>query len=203
MLGNEVTPTADQWELLQKLGGALRAASGYLTKLCPTEIPAQPVARLKLIESQLLKLSMALNIVRQPLLDFEQSLNTDQQSRLAVASSQGSFDRRQPQSGNIAGGCGSLSAIDWSINEINSISAVHHDAARLAQTIFGRGREGSRGTSSDDDPGHCAESLGHDSGPARFHLAGHAIDSGCAGEFRGRVSDAQKVRFDTMNFAAR
>jgi hypothetical protein len=38
---------------------------------------------------------------------------------LAVASSQGSFDRRQPQSGNIAGGCGSLSAIDWSINEIN------------------------------------------------------------------------------------
>jgi hypothetical protein len=29
----------------------------------------------------------ALNIVRQPLLDFEQSLNTDQQSRLAVAAS--------------------------------------------------------------------------------------------------------------------
>ena len=112
-ISNGVMPTADQSQLLQMLGGALGVASGYLAKSCSTEIPAQPVARLQLMESQLEELSMALDIMRQPLLDFEQSLNADQQSRLAVASSQG------PPSGNIADGCGSPSAIDWSIHEIN------------------------------------------------------------------------------------
>ena len=117
-ISNEVTLTADQSQLLQRFGGASGAASGYLAKSCSMEIPAQPVARLQLMESQLEVLSMALNIVRQPLLEFEQSLNADQQSRLAVASSQDPLDR-QTQLGNIAGGCGSPSAIDWSINEIN------------------------------------------------------------------------------------
>jgi len=111
-ISNVVTPIANQSELLQKLGSALGAASGYLAKLCPKEIPAQPVGRLQLMESQLVELTMALNVVRQPLLDFEQSLNADQQSRLAVASSQGSLDR-QAESGNIAGGCGSLKRDRW------------------------------------------------------------------------------------------
>src|SRR5262249_28291787 len=113
-ISDEVTLTADQSQLLQRLGGALGATSGYLAKSCAKEIPAQPVARLQLVESQLQELSMALDIVRQPLLDFEQALNADQQSRFAVASS---LDRHI-QSGNIAGSCGSPSAIDWSINEI-------------------------------------------------------------------------------------
>src|SRR6516225_4817136 len=126
-VSNEVTLTAEQSQLLQRLGGALGAASAYLAKSCSKEIPAQPVARLQLMESQLEVLSMALDIVRQPLLDFEQSLNADQHSRLAVASSQGSLDR-QIQSGNIAGGCGSPSAIDWSINELNQ--SVHPTAAQ-------------------------------------------------------------------------
>src|SRR5262252_7939889 len=102
-ISNEVTLTADQSQLLQRLGGALGVTSGYLAKSCAKGIPAQPVARLQLVESQLQELSMALDIVRQPLLDFEQALNADQQSRLAVASS---LDR-QIQSGNIAGSCGS------------------------------------------------------------------------------------------------
>src|SRR6516165_4279086 len=81
VIGRISNLTADQSQLLQRLGGALGAASGYLAKSCAKEIPAQPVARLKLMESQLEELSMALNIVRQPLLEFEQSLNADQQSR--------------------------------------------------------------------------------------------------------------------------
>src|SRR6516164_3775206 len=74
-ISNEVTLTADQSQFLQRLGGALGATSGYLAKSCAKEIPAQPVARLQLVESQLEELSMALDIVRQPLLDFEQALN--------------------------------------------------------------------------------------------------------------------------------
>jgi hypothetical protein len=202
-IGNEVTPTADQSELLQKLGGALGAASGYLTKLCPTEIPAQPVARLKLIESQLLELSMALNVVRQPLLDFEQSLNTDQQSRFAVASSQGSLDRRQPQSGNIAGGCGSLSAIDWSINEINqSVQSTTTQRDSLKRSFDEAAK---------DLEAHCPTTI-----PAtalnRLDTIQGRLDSTwratlsiqvALANFEAELSDAQKVRFDTMNFAAR
>ena len=76
-INSEMTLTADQSQLLQRLGGALGAASGYLAKSCSKEIPAQPVARLQLMGLQLEELTMALNIARQPLLDFEQSLNAD------------------------------------------------------------------------------------------------------------------------------
>src|SRR6516165_4635741 len=50
-ISNEVTLTADQLQLLQRLGGALGVTSGYLAKSCAKEIPAQPVARLQLVES--------------------------------------------------------------------------------------------------------------------------------------------------------
>ena len=110
-ISNEVMLTADQSAASARLGGALGAASGYLAKY--TRNPGATRSTVQLMQSQLEELSMALDIMRQPLLDFEQSLNADQQSRLAVASSQG------PPSGNIADGCGSPSAIDWSINEIN------------------------------------------------------------------------------------
>jgi hypothetical protein len=50
-ISNEVMLTADQSQLLQRLGGALGAASGYLAKSCSKEIPAQPVARLQLMQS--------------------------------------------------------------------------------------------------------------------------------------------------------
>jgi LTXXQ motif family protein len=204
-ISNEVMLTADQSQLLQRLGGALGAASGYLAKSCSKEIPAQPVARLQLMESQLEELSMALDIVGQPLLDFEQSLNADQQSRLAVASSQGSLDR-QTQSGNIAGGCGSLSAIDWSIHEINQSvqpTTTQRDALDDVRLSF---NDAAR-----DLEAHCpttipASALNRlDTIQARLDStwrATLAIQVALA-NFEAELDDAQKVRFDAMNFAAR
>ncbi len=204
-ISNEVMLTADQSQLLQRLGGVLGAASGYLAKSCSKEIPAQPVARLQLMESQLEELSMALNIVRQPLLDFEQSLNADQQSRLAVASSQGSLDR-QSQSGNIAGGCGSPSAIDWSIHEINQSvqpTTAQRDALDNVRRSFDDAAR--------DLETHCPTTI-----PAtalnRLDTIQARLDSSwratlaiqvALANFEAELNDAQKVRFDTMNFAAR
>jgi hypothetical protein len=204
-ISNEVKLTADQSQLLQRLGGAFGAASGYLAKSCSKEIPAQPVARLKLIESQLEELSMALNIVRQPLLEFEQSLNTDQQSRLAVASSQGSLDRRT-QSGNIASGCGSPSAIDWSINEINQSvqpTTAQRDALEDVRRSFNDAEH--------DLETHCPTTI-----PAtalnRLDMIQARLDSTwratlsiqvALANFEAELNDTQKVRFDAMNFAAR
>ena len=199
-ISNGVVLTADQSQLLQRLGGALGAASGYLAKSCSKEIPAQPVARLQLMQSQLEELSMALNIVRQPLLDFEQSLNADQQSRLAVASSQG------PPSGNIVGGCGSPSAIDWSINEINQSvqpTTAQRDALDDVRRSFDDAAR--------DLETHCpttipATALNRlDTIQARLDSTWRATLSiqVALANFEAELTDAQKIRFDTINFATR
>jgi len=204
-VSNEVMLTADQSQLLQRLGGALGAASGYLAKSCSNEVPAQSVARLQLMESQLEELSMALNIVRQPLFDFEQSLNADQQSHLAIASSQGSLDS-QTQSGNIAGGCGSPSAIDWSINEISQSvrpTTAQRDALNDVRRSFDDAAR--------DLETHCPTTI-----PAtalnRLDAIQGRLDSTwratlsiqvALASFMAELNDAQKIRFDTMNFAAR
>ena len=203
-ISNEVAPTSDQSQLLQRLGGALAAASGYLAKSCPKEIPAQPVARLQLVESQLEELTTALNIARQPLLDFEQSLNADQQSRLAVASSQGSLDG-QIQSGNIAG-CGSLDAIDWPIIEIDQ-SVQPTSAQRLVLDDVRQSFDEAAG----DLKAHCpttipATALNRlDTIQARLDStwrAALAIQVALA-NFEAQLDEAQKLRFDTLNLATR
>src|SRR6516162_10172451 len=204
-ISNEVMLTADQSQLLQRLGGASGVASGYLAKSCSKKIPAQPLARLQLMESQLEELSMALDIVRQPLLDFEQALNADQQSRLVVASSQGSLDR-STQSGNIAGGCGSPSAIDWSINEINQ-SVQPTAAQRNALDDVGQ----SFNDAARDLETHCPTTL-----PAtalnRLDVIQARLDSTwratlsiqvALANFETELNEAQKIHFDAMNFAAR
>jgi hypothetical protein len=176
-----------------------------LAKSCAKEIPAQPVARLQLVESQLQELSMALDIVRQPLLDFEQSLNADQQSRFAVAPSQGSLDR-QIQSGNIAGGCGSPSAIDWSINEIKQSvrpTTAQRDALDDVRRSFDDAAR--------DLETHCptmipASALSRlDTIQARLDSTWRATLSiqVALANFETELNDAQKIRFDAMNFAAR
>jgi len=200
----KMSPTADQSQLVQRLGGALGAAFGYLAKSCPKEIPAQPVARLQLMESQLEELSMALDIVRQPLLEFEQSLNADQQSRLAVASSQHSVDG-QTQSAGIASGCGP-SAIDWSINEINQ--SVHPTAAQRDALDDVRR---SFNDAARDLETHCPTTI-----PAsalnRLDMIQARLDSTwratlsiqvALANFETELNDAQKIRFDAMNLAAR
>lgn len=84
-LAGVIRPGEAQRPHLQKLGGALAMASGFLGKFCPNEIPARPVARLQLAETQLQALTVALDILRGPAQELEHSLNRDQQARLAAA----------------------------------------------------------------------------------------------------------------------
>ena len=197
-ISNEVSPTADR---LQRLGGALGAASGFLERSCPQKIPGQPVARLSFMESQLEELAMALNMVRQPLLDFEQSLNADQQSRLVVASSQEAVDRL-PQSGNIAGGCVSPGEIEWSINEINQSvqpTTTQRDALKRSFDEAAKDLEA-----------HCPTTI-PTTALSRLDTIQARLDSTwratlsiqvALANFEAELSDAQKVHFDTLNFAA-
>ncbi len=209
-VNSEVTPTAEQSQLLQRLGGALGAASGYLAKSCPAEIPAQPVARLQLMESQLEELAIALDIVRQPLQDFEQLLNPDQQARFAAVTSSQTSSRTSaatpPQSDNI-GSCGGVpNAIDWSVSEINQSvqpTATQRDDLHDVKQAFQK--------AAGDLEAHCPTKI-PDTALRRLDTIQARLDSTwratlsiqvALANFETKLSNAQKVRFDAMNFAAR
>src|SRR5580704_16281639 len=80
----EIRPSGNQLQQMQKLGGALGLAADYLAKACPSEIPRAPAARLQLMEWQVEKLAEALDFVRPPLQELEQSLNVTQRARFGL-----------------------------------------------------------------------------------------------------------------------
>lgn len=120
-IGVEVRPTAAQQPLLQKLGQSLGMASGYMAKACAQALPPQPVARLKLIQSQLQLLTMAIDVVRPPLAQFEQSLDANQKKQFAAI---------KPASGNPACGAAPIPT-EWAVDEIDH-SVQPDDAQRSA-----------------------------------------------------------------------
>ena len=80
-----VRPNAAQLKQMQQLGGALAMAGQYLAMACPKDIPNEPTARMQMMEWQIEKLAQALDIVRPPLAEFQQSLSNDQRARFAAA----------------------------------------------------------------------------------------------------------------------
>jgi len=201
-----VTPTAGQMQLLQRLGGALGVASGYLAKACPNEIPAQPTARLQLMESQIEELAMAIDIIRQPLQDFEQSLSSKQQARFeAVAPSPAA--NHLGRTGAIAASCtSSPTAIDWSIGQIEQ-TVQPTDAQRDAMAEIKQ----SFGEAARDLEQHCPTTapptaLGRlETIEARLDSTWRAVLSiqVALANFETKLSDEQKDRFDAMSFASR
>lgn len=188
-------PDAAQSRLLEKLGNALGQAAGYLAKSCPKEIPEQPIARLKLMQSQIEVLSMALDILRPPLQQFEQSLNGRQKAAFAAA-----------HGGETVDGCATApSAISWSIGQIEQ-SVQPSDAQRQTLTDI---EQTFRNAASDLDT-HCPAALPHtpfarleaiQSGLDAEWRAVLAIQVGL-GDFEAGLSDQQRLRFNTMDLAA-
>ncbi len=98
---------------LRDLEHALDAATASLAQACPHEIPAQPIARLELMASQLGKMNAVLDTVREPLLTFQQSLNDELRKRFADM-----INAEASNQGNM--GCGSTArVVDWSIEHID------------------------------------------------------------------------------------
>jgi len=202
----EVVPTPDQTRLLQKLGGTLGAAGGFLAKACPTDIPAEPIARLQLMESQIEELTMAIDIVRQPLQDFEQSLTDDQKAKFAaVTATQADADARD-QSAAIAPSCGgSPTAIDWTIEQIDR-SVQPNDAQRPAMADV----KEAFGKAVDDLDAHCPTTVPPtavarlDAIEARLDATWRSVLSiqVALAHFETKLNDAQRDRFEQMNFAA-
>jgi hypothetical protein len=123
-----VRPTPAQAPQLQKLGGALAMAGQYLAAACPRDVPPQPTARMQLMEWQIEKLTQALDIVRPPLAEFEQSLTDEQRTRFNTAA-QGAGNA---VAGNMVPACAvTPTAVDASVEQI-SLSVQPTDAQRDA-----------------------------------------------------------------------
>jgi hypothetical protein len=192
----ETKPNAAQSQILQRLGGALGMASGYLTKSCPSEIPPQAVARLQLMQSQVQVLSMALDIIRQPLQQFEQSLDRNQQARFAPAHA----------TTNAVAGCITTPAmIDWPIDQIDQ-SVQPSDTQR--QTLSGLKR--TLQSAAIDLNAHCPAAIAP-SPLSRLAAAEARLDSVwrallsiqvALANFEGNLSDQQRTRFDAIDLAA-
>ena len=201
----EIGPSAEQMERLQRLGGALGPAADYLAKSCPTEIPQQPTARLQLMDSQIQVLTMAVDIIHQPLQEFEQSL-TDEQRRKSSGETVGksAASARNGKTGLRL--CGAPSAaIDWSIGEIDkSVQPTEQQRPALTdvQQAFGK--------AANDLEAHCPTSVPR-SAVARLETIESRLDATWRAilsiqvalqDFESKLSDEQKDRLQAMTFAA-
>lgn len=203
-LRSEIAPTADQEPALQKLGGALGASAGFLAKACPNTIPAQPVARLQLMESQIEELSMAVDIARGPLQEFEQSLTEQQKAKLAAPA--GSAANRPDQAAAIGPSCdGSATAIDGTIHQIDGAvqpNGTQRPALAGVKAAFTK--------AADDLETHCPTTLSPtavgrlEALEARLDATWRSILSTqvALANFESKLDEAQKGRLDQMNFVA-
>lgn len=203
-IGKEITPTPDQTERLQKLGGAIGAAGGYLSNSCPSEIPSQPTARLQLMESQIEKLTLAIDMTHLPLQDFEQSLNSEQLGRFAAAAATPTADTREGAEQPIRSCAVSLAVVGSSIDQIGN-SIQPNDEQRVALNDVHQAFE----KAARDLETHCPTSVPQ-SAVARLETIEARLDATwrtilsiqvALANFETKLSDEQKQRFDAMTFA--
>jgi hypothetical protein len=192
----EIKPDAAQQPLLQKLAQALGTASGYLAQACPKAIPPRPAERLQLMQSQIQTLSMALDLSRPPLQQFEQSLTADQRSHFAAFASES----------GAAGACGTpQAAVERPVAEIEQRIAPSEDQ----RTALADLKQAFAGAASDLDA-HCPKSS-----PAmplaRLETMESRLDASwraalamqvALAQFESKLTEQQRARFDALAVTA-
>jgi hypothetical protein len=200
----EIRPAGDQSQQMQKLGGALGFASDYLAKACPTDIPQDSAARLQLMEWQIEKLAEALDFVRPPLQDLEQSLNDGQRVRFGVPLAAAAV--HPDRANNVAPACAAApTKVDASIEQI-SLAVQPTDAQGDAMNSL---KQALRNAANALDA-NCPASLPGDplarleAIEARLDATWRALVSiqTALADFETKLSAEQRVRFDATDFAA-
>jgi hypothetical protein len=201
----EIRPTGNQLQQMQKLGGALGFASDYLAKACPSEIPQDAAARLQLMEWQIEKLAEALDFVRPPLQDLEQSLNDTQRARLGMPLSTAASAVHPDRANNMTPACAAApTRVDASIEQI-SLAVQPTDAQGDAMNNL---KQAFRGAANELDA-NCPLSLAGDplarleAIEARLDATWRALVSiqTALADFETKLSAEQRVRFDATDFA--
>jgi LTXXQ motif family protein len=202
----EIRPSGNQLQQMQKLGGALGFASDYLAKACPSEIPQDPAARLQLMEWQIEKLAEALDFVRPPLQELEQSLNGTQRARFGMPLSTAASAIRSDRANKVAPACAAMpTKVDASIEQI-SLAVQPTDAQRDAMD----GLKQALRIAANELDANCPLSLPGDplarleAIEARLDATWRALVSiqTALADFATKLSAEQRVRFDATDFAA-
>jgi hypothetical protein len=202
----EIRPAGNQLQQMQKLGGALGFASDYLAKACPSEIPQDPAARLQLMEWQIEKLAEALDFVRPPLQELEQSLNDTQRARFGMPLSRTASAIHPDRANGMAPACAAApTRVDASIEQI-SLAVQPTDAQRDAMDGL---KQAFRSAANELDA-NCPLSLPGDplarleAIEARLDATWRALVSiqTALADFETKLSAEQRVRFDATDFAA-
>jgi hypothetical protein len=202
----EIRPSGNQLQQMQKLGGALGFASDYLAKACPSDIPQDPAARLQLMEWQVEKLAEALDFVRPPLQELEQSLNDTQRARFGVPLSTAAAAVHPDRAKTIAPACAVVpTRVDASIEQI-SLAVQPTDAQRDAMDGL---KQAFRSAANELDA-NCPLSLPGDplarleAIEARLDATWRALVSiqTALADFATKLSAEQRIRFDATDFAA-
>ena len=193
-------------ERLQRLGGAIGAAADYLAKSCPTEIPQRPTARLQLMDSQIEVLTMAADIIHQPLQEFEQSLTDEQRARFSGEAAVKSTASGRRDKSSLRSCSASATTIDWWIGQIDK-SVQPNDQQRSTLTDV----QQAFGKAANDLEAHCPTSVPR-SAVARLEAIESRLDATWRAilsiqvalqDFESKLSDEQKNRLQTMTFASR
>jgi LTXXQ motif family protein len=202
----EIRPSGNQLQQMQKLGGALGFASDYLAKACPSEIPQDPAARLQLMEWQVEKLAEALDFVRPPLQELEQSLNDTQRARFGMPLSTAAAAIHPDRANNMAPACAAApTKVDASIEQI-SLAVQPTDAQRDAMDGL---KQAFRSAANELDANCPLSVLGDPlarlgATEARLDATWRALVSiqTALADFETKLSAEQRVRFDATDFAA-
>jgi LTXXQ motif family protein len=202
----QIGPNAEQMERLLRLGGAINAAADHLAKSCPTDIPQQPTARLQLMDSQIEVLTFVVDIIHQPLQEFEQSLSDEQRAKFSGEAAVKNARSARSDKTSLRS-CGAYSAaIDWSIDQIDkSVQPTEQQRPALTdvQQAFSK--------AANDLEAHCPSSVPR-SAVARLEAIESRLDATWRAilsiqvalqDFESKLNDEQKSRLQTMTFAAR
>lgn len=196
-IGAATKPNAEQMPLLQKLGEALGTAPGYLAQSCPQAIPHDPAARLQLMQTQIQLLSMAVDLIRPPLQQFEESLDANQRAAFVAL--------RSPEAPSAASCSAAPAAVDQPIGQIDQAVALQPDQrdalAEVKQAFV---------SAAGDLDAHCPKSA-----PAlplaRLEAIGARLDSSwrallamqvALAGFEHQLSDEQRSRLDAITVTA-
>ncbi len=199
---SQIKPTPAQMPQLQKLGGAMSFASDYLAKACPTDIPQDPAARLQLMEWQIEKIAEALDIVRQPLQDFEQALTDAQRARFTAPPA----TLASAKSDAVASECvAPPTKVDNSVERV-SLSVEPTDAQRGAMNDL---RQAFHNAANELDA-NCPVGLPSDplarleASQSRLDATWHALVSiqVALGNLEQKLTEEQRARLNATDFAA-
>jgi hypothetical protein len=155
------------------------------------------------MDSQVQVLTLAIDMIHQPLQDFEQTLTDEQQAKFGGGTK--SKSAVASQSGGRRACGASSAAIDWSIDQIDkTVQPTEQQRTALAdvQQAFGK--------AASDLEAHCSTSMPR-SAVARLETIEARLDATWRAilsiqvalqDFETKLSDEQKNRFKTMIFAA-